>query len=435
MIFNAMNTDDTDSPGIPSSGASRKRRKESPESRRLKGRARKRRKRAALPAIQTQVAGNSSSSSEQGFDAETGQFPPKKLFRYDAEALARLQQRVVAGGRPIPHVYREFTSAIPEPSSSRSNNSDTEEEGGPVGAGVDSDGETFDNTETARNLQRNPENVAEPAAVDGGSPAGEQEENEAIHENSEVTVRNPADDVGDSGEQEHAGTNHDDALEEEDMEGNPHGNTEVEEMILRRQLRNMTDMERLAIDTAGVRGSSCASNASLDKLFRVVLKHLETVRKLQRKGNKDKIYSKKLRRLAVKYVPKVTTDLLLEVKDPDGSIEYKRLEGLTAIPDEYRRHDNKRTVRVIREESSVSLQDIKAHHERVHVKNGHRLEDIRKEYGNCILSLDGVEESHSGQKKFHVGSIKIGDCIYPYKVYDFLMGHEAAKVSTSSMIG
>ncbi len=110
------------------------------------------------------------------------------------------------------------------------------------------------------------------------------------------------------------------------------------------------------------------------------------------------------------------------------------MENLKTIPEEYRRQENNSTTRVIREESSVTLQQIKEHHERVHIKLGHSLEVVRKQYGNCILSLDGVEESKSGSKKFHVASIKIGECIYPYKVFDFLIGHEAAKVGTEAML-
>lgn len=178
-----------------------------------------------------------------------------------------------------------------------------------------------------------------------------------------------------------------------------------------------------------------ATNSAVDKVLAVVFKHMETVRKVQRRRNKAHTYSKYLRRIAAKNIPVVRTDLLLEEKTPEGAIEYRRVEGLEAIPDEYRRLGKDSPLRVIREESSVTLQGIKEHHEQVHVQQGWSLEDVRKQYGNCMLSLDGVEESKSGPMKFHVASIKIGECIYPFKVYDYLIGHEAAKITTDTLIG
>ncbi len=433
-----MDTEDTDSAGIPSSTTSRKRKRESLSERRLKGRSRKRRKRANLPPLQRQAAGNSTSSSDNGNDVESARFPTRKFFPYNPEAMERLQHQVVAAGRPNPHTFREFTSVVPV-----TGNSSCSDSAGQPGGVSDAEGGDLtaadNDEETERNQNGNRKNAVGPSNNDRSEEADVEDAiaNPDVLQSDGESVPNQGNVNAGSGTEDNRNPRDEDAaaVQTEASARNPHGNVHEEERLLKRQLESMTDLERLAIDAAGVRGSSCATNSSIDKMFAVVFKHMETVRKLQGRRNKKKTYSKCLRRMALKHTPKVTTDLLVEAKTPEGVIEYLRVEGLDAIPEKYRRIGSKGSLRVIREESSVSLQSIKEHHERVHVQKGESLESVRKQYRNCILSLDGVEESKSGSKKFHVGSIKIGDCIYPYKVYDFLMGHEAAKVSTSTMIG
>ncbi len=435
-----MDTDDTESPGIPSSSGSRKRKRESTSERRLKGRLRKRRKRAELPPLPRYAAGNSPSTSDDGNGAETAGIPTRKFFPYNPEALGRLQEQVVAAGRPNPHRYREFTSAIEEPAGggSWSTFSGGDGPGSPLSDGEGGGVSSEDNGEEMEGNPQGINNIPDCSSDDPmQDPCGEgnvQMNPETDKANTDST-RIPRSEEGQPAAEDNEAAPPAENLDRAATGRIQHRNIEEEERSLRRQLDSRTEMERLAIDVAGVRGSSCATNSSMDKLFSVVFKHMETVRKLQRNRSQKKTFSNRLRRLAVKNIPRVTTDLLIEAKSPDGTLEYLRVEGLNAIPEKYRRQQKKGALRVIREESSVSLQSIKEHHEKVHLLKGESLESIRKQYGNCILSLDGVEEAKSGAKKFHVGSIKIGECIYPYKVYDFLMGHEAAKVSTDTMIG
>ncbi len=364
----------------------------------------------------------------------------EKLYMYNAEALRRLEQKVVAAGRPIPQGFRKFTSVQPPSCSSSEDDQNHAEAEGPTGARERS----RNSTETPRN------NVQDSAMQDGEVSSGRSESNEEPEDNfnGSNTETSPEERNSDGSYQSASQGSHATSPQERNSDSGEDGNntdnnTETprnplenfaqEEAIIRRQFQNRTDIQRLAIDVAGVRGSSRASDSSIDKVFDAVFKHMETVRNLRRKGKKT--YSKFLRRIALKYAPVVTTDLLLEEKTPAGGVEYHRVEGLKAIPEEYRSLHNRGQMRIIREESSVSLPQIKAHHEKIHVQQGMSLETIRKQYGNCMLSLDGVEESKSGQKKFHVASIKIGECIYPFKIYDYVMGHDAAKISTHTILG
>ncbi len=433
-----MDSNDTDSPGTQDTSRTRKRKRETPEERRVKCRLRKRRKRADLPPLARRVQANSSSSSGEGFAAEIERNPGGRIYLFNEAAHNRLQEQVVAAGRPLHIQRREFTSALPQEVSGSNPDSDGDVDGqGPPVQLIQNGNKTDSSQNLADNAAVGQEDLVE-------QDQGAQEAEEAVntsgegqsHENNNETVRNQREISDFNMENERiveAVENNAENLEENTE--NLHGNCEREEALMRREMENVSDMEKLAIAMAGVRGSSNASNSALDKTFRVVFQHMDSVRILRRKRNRKKVFSKCLRRLAGKFIPSVVTDLLLEERTEEGTVEYKRVEGLTAIPDEYRRLSSTSSLRVIREESSVSLRDIKKHHERVHLKKGMSLGEIRKQYGNCVLSLDGVEESKSGLKKFHMASIKIGDCIYPYKVFDLMIGHEAAKVKTETLIG
>ncbi len=436
---------DTESTGNPGPSGVRKRKRESLEARRHKCKVRKRRQRANLPPLSRQVDVNSpTSSSESSSNTENAGNPAGRLYLYDAQALQRLEQKVVAAGRRIPHGFREFTSAQPQEEGSSSSSGGTpvaQEEDRLLSPAYDG-GSATDSTRNPCSDGGNEageDGVQSPEAESSQRDFGNQEAGLGSESEEIPTTSESSSDEGGGTADEHSASSGEEGGGQEDGTNrarNPRGNLDEEEAVIRRKLESLTDVERLARDMAGVRGSSKATNSAIDKMFSVVFKHMDTVRKLRGKqGKRKKTYSKYLRRLAAKYVPVITTDLLLEEKTPEGGIEYRRLEGLTAIPEEYRQLQSAGVLRIIREESCVSLQQIKEHHERVHVREGFRLEDIRKQYGNCVLSLDGVEESKSGQKKFHVASIKIGDCIYPYKVYDFTIGHEAAKICTHTMLG
>ncbi len=124
-----MDSNDTDSPGTPDTSRTRKRKRETPEERRVKCRLRKRRKRADLPPLARRVQANSSSSSGEGFAAEIERNPGGRIYLFNEAAHNRLQEQVVAAGRPLHIQRREFTSALPQEVSGSNPDSDGDVDG------------------------------------------------------------------------------------------------------------------------------------------------------------------------------------------------------------------------------------------------------------------------------------------------------------------
>ncbi len=288
-FFANMDSNSTDSPGNPGTSGSRKRKREGLEERRLKGRYRKRRKRAALPPLARQ-ANSPSSSSDSNIAEETVGNQAGRFYLYNAQALQRLEEKVVAAGRPIPHGFREFTSVQPAHCSSSD-----EHQSAP---GVQQN-EAEDDSQVHGNNTETPGNNSEEQQGDEGEPFED-------HGTAEVGDEDDADNgveinTDSSREQDHSSDTSEADSEEgrstsspgqdSDREGNaednaeaarnPYGNTEQEEAVIRRQWNNMTDVQKLAIDVAGVRGSSRATDSSIDKLFKVVFKHMDTIRKVR----------------------------------------------------------------------------------------------------------------------------------------------------------
>ena len=83
----------------------------------------------------------------------------------------------------------------------------------------------------------------------------------------------------------------------------------------------------------------------------------------------------------------------------------------------------------------MKLRDIKKHHSRLHRAKGATEEEIRNHYGNAQLSVDGVEEARKCKKTFHVVTLRLGDCIYLYKIFNPLVGHQVANHSVQEVLG
>ncbi len=316
-----MEGNSTDSPGNNGTRATRKRDRESLGERREKSRVRKRRKRGHLLPEARQRRTYSTSSTDCGIPMETAGNPAGRIYPFNAEALERLQQKLVTAGRPIPRRFREITSAVEPAEEGEETSMVVDSEG--VDAAAMSVGEPEDGgaTTSARNRMGNTDkeeghNTAAAASgianEEGPDALVEQQLQLNLHGNSGDSSTNSNHVLQNSCAQgsQSSSDNEDPQEDSNDEARNQRRNTEEEEARIRRELSNLTDMEKLAIDAAGVRGSSFASNASLDKMFSVVFKHMETVRKLHRRRSKKKTYSNKLRRLATKYVPEVRTDLL-----------------------------------------------------------------------------------------------------------------------------
>ena len=219
---------------------------------------------------------------------------------------------------------------------------------------------------------------------------------------------------------------------EEENGGEARGNPEETPEICQPLLANPNSTEAFALTIAKIKGTSHVSNAAINKVLEAAVENMDVLREFWENRGASRLYTGCLRPVLEPFIPKVFSGVLLEIKHPTG-IEYKHIEGLSSIPKKYKQEKGK--VRVIREESYVKLQDIKRHYMGVNAQWGMTVETARKHFENAALSIDGVQESHKGKKKFHVVTIRFGRDIFVYKIFNPLVGHPAAHPSLGELLG
>ncbi len=411
----------------------RKRSRESGAERRSKDRERKRRKRAA-PAT-APVVDNSSSSDEGNLQETTGDVHAEAhLFETDAGAAAWFRSRQAEGGR---QGNRAENMSGTSTATTESMESDTPAQGGT--SGTEGRTERGDAAALGDNGLHNfsvdfpqQDNEEEHDSADGVSP--ERAETAKGTRQEEEGNENPQGFPENSAQHQEAATaqrgeeGNDFAGQRQGDPGEPPGNPGGN------QADQYSAYERLAMALAGVRGSSHISDEAINKMLHVALHHREALQTLADGRKTRKLYTKRLRPKAVKRIPQVFCAILLEEK-VQGGLNYRRLSDLTGIPKEYQNLPNRGSIKVIREESYVRLADIKKHHARIHRAKGATEEDLRNHYGNAQLSVDGVEEAHKCKKTFHVVTLRLGSCIYLYKIFNPLVGHRVASPSVQEVLG
>ena len=211
------------------------------------------------------------------------------------------------------------------------------------------------------------------------------------------------------------------------------GNTGETPCFPQRPTRTVSDAERVALAIASIKGCSRVSDRAITKILTEIVHNLDTFRDLIHTGTIRPDYTHSLRPLALRHIPKVRTNLYLEEKMADHYVHYY-IRGLEAIPARYCNLPPSGALQVLREESYVRLEDIRKHHEYTHIPLGYSMDKIQQDYRNCILSMDGVEEAKNGKTTFEIVSIKIGQCVYLYWIFNPLVGYEAAKPSPESML-
>ena len=268
--------------------------------------------------------------------------------------------------------------------------------------------------------------------VDEGMPPTANNENPGNHqENTANAPPLPANVVEEHPREDQEGAEGNEGentLNEVRGQGNPGENSEICQPLL----DNPTRTEAFALAVAKIKGSSHVSDAAINKLLEAAVENMDVLRDFWVNRGASRLYTGCLRPALEPFIPKVYSGILLEVKHPTG-IEYRHVDGLSTIPKEYQKRRGK--VRVIREESYVKLEDIKRHHMGVNAKWGMTMETARNHFKNAALSVDGVQESQKGKKKFHVVTIRFGQSIYIYKIFNPLIGHPAAQTSLGELLG
>ncbi len=401
VFKNKMDADREDS-GDNQENTSKKRHRsrEAPAVRRAKDRRRKRRVRAAAAGRRPPA---NTSSSEEELPREIGGIPQtNSAFPVNAAARKRVAElQAGAGPSKRPHVVESLAE--------------------------EAEGNTSGNPEDHSTVSSHNDSIRSANAWEGGEDlavndaAVEPQGNPP--ENTSVTRDGSNNDVSGGG-----GVEGEEERQAGRREGFPGGNLEEPRPLW----EQLSAEETLALAVQKVKGSSNASDAAVNKLLEVVVENLDTLRDFQGDRGTSLLYSRRLKPLAAQFTPKVWSGVLLEIKHPHG-LEYRHEKEMDAIPKEYLAGEG--NLRVIREEAYVHLRDIKRHHEGVHANKGITRETLREHYGNCAMSIDGVQESHKGKKKFHVVSLRLGSCIYLYKIFNPLIGHPAADPSLGELLG
>ncbi len=398
----------------------RKRSRETGEERRRKDRERKRLKRSSAAAAP--VVDNSSSSDEEIIQENSRIHHPEGYLFHTNEGAGTWRLPQVAGNRGETSSTAEGAASLisdePEGDGSR----DEQEN-------LEGNQNNFPEVSVASPEHNNGEHAS---AYTAGTQAGASEENNERDNQSEGEHHgNVADSDDNRGHDNGDGAPGGEEAPEETMQG---GGGEPPRNPGEIQVNLFDARERLAMALAGVRDSSEISDSAINKMLHVALAHGDTLRAMAEGRKTKKLYTKRLRPLVVKKIPRVFCALLLEEK-VQGGLNYRRISDLTAIPKRYLKRQKRGRVRVIREESYVRLADIKEHHAKIHRANGHTEEEIRNHYGNAALSVDGVEEARSCKKTFHVVTLRLGTCIYLYKIFNPLVGHRVANPSVEEVLG
>ncbi len=386
----------------------RRRSKEPPALRRAKDRRRKRKIRAEAAGRRPPA---DTSSSEDELPKEIGGFPQENnAFPINERARQRVADlQSVAGPSRRATVVE---SLVGRGEGNTSGNPTTDSDGIAERVAYESGGEVADGGGEE---------------ADGGVGSGQRETSGEEWGNRTVAPAPENEEV--NGAQGAGGFHGEEAGHQQGQrQGNPEENQDPPQPLW----EDLSPDEKFALAVQKVKGSSNVSDAAVNKLLEVVVENLETVRELQGDRGTSMLYSRRLKPLAAQFTPKVKSGVLLEVKHPHG-IEYRHEQELDSIPKEYLAGEG--NLRVIREEAYVSLQDIKRHHEGIHAMRGITRETLKEHYQNCAMSVDGVQESHKGKKKFHVVSLRLGSCIYLYKIFNPLIGHPAADPSLGELLG
>ncbi len=163
---------------------------------------------------------------------------------------------------------------------------------------------------------------------------------------------------------------------------------------------------------------SQVSDSALDAMFNLFYQKQDTLVLIEEKGLLQTNYTNSVRPYATDRLPEFPCTLLLKEEDPARGAYYRKLEDLKTVPAEYFNLPATSRTKLLRQETHVSLTDIKKMYKDIHGNS----EEVKQQLLNCDISADGVAESKSGARTFVVVSIRIGTCIYIYRIFNHLIG-------------
>ncbi len=175
---------------------------------------------------------------------------------------------------------------------------------------------------------------------------------------------------------------------------------------------------------------SKVSDAALDAMFNLFYEKKDTLVLIKEKSLLPTNYTNGVRPYATDRLPEFPCTLLLKEEDPARGTFYRKLENLKTVPAEFFNLPATSRTKLLRQETHVSLTDIKKMYKDAHGDS----EEVKQQLLNCDISADGVAESKSGARTFVVVSIRIGTCIYVYRIFNHLIGINESKANALELL-
>ena len=136
---------------------------------------------------------------------------------------------------------------------------------------------------------------------------------------------------------------------------------------------------------------------------------------------------------ALESCPKVKSSYLVE-RLYGGEVQHIFRQDLDRIPKDILSLPYDGTRRLLRTTAYVSLEEIKAHHRKLHEQRGVGEEETRRDFQHAHVSVDGMQESQKGTRSLTIISVRLGDCIYLHSVWNPLIGVPASRPSPTDLL-
>ena len=144
-------------------------------------------------------------------------------------------------------------------------------------------------------------------------------------------------------------------------------------------------------------------------------------------------YRKCIKPLVMKGVPEFRYAVLIEDKSVIPA-QRTYIRNLKAIPQEYTNLTAQHQKVLIRQEGGTTLQAIKKFHHSVAKAQGLTEEEFKEHCRKVDISLDGVAESPHAKRTMYILSVRFGQSIYIWRVYNYLTGVTNAKPTVDQVL-
>ncbi len=184
------------------------------------------------------------------------------------------------------------------------------------------------------------------------------------------------------------------------------------------------DIDRIVRELINIKVTSRVSDKAIEKLFSFFCKERLTIGELLQSGQITSSFIKSIKPKAIRQIPPILSSVTLQEEGPSGPI-LKKVKNLAAIPKAYQSLRPGGPKRLLTTEAYVSLRHIKTTYLLRHRDKEGAIRDLQE----TQISADGVKESNKGKRTFVIVSLRIKDCIYPYRIFNPLIGVSESKPS------